>query len=409
MTTPGSAAQPPKSRTEWGSIGQLLVSGLAALGCLTLVLILLISCLIQLVNPNNTPEAIAPAINMAWSQALVGVLVTLSAALAVLRLLHRPWRAWPAAVQDFLDKLSPWSILAWPLVLAAGYGVSFLGNWAVLLLLPPLSLLAVALPVFWLAALGTRRLERASLQRAWGTLTTGLIVTPLLSTIAEVTVTVMLAIVGMLWLASHPQTLAAMEMLAQRVMNAQGNTQVVQRIMSTYLGRPAVYIPVLIIIAGLAPLIEELIKPLAVWLLAGRNLTPAQGFSIGIISGAGFTLVESLSKVTGFSGADWVGVMVGRAGTDLLHIVTTGIVGWALASAWSEKRYLRLGATYLLAVMLHAIWNALGVWTGFDPYIHPLTQNQLSGVVAPIGLGVLAVIMFSILYFANRRLRQNIP
>jgi hypothetical protein len=254
-----------------------------------------------------------------------------------------------------------------------------------------------------------RRLERASPQRAWGTLTTGLIVTPLLSTIVEVTATAMLAIVGIIWLAGHPQSLATMEMLAQRVMNAQGNTQVVERIMSTYLGRPAVYIPVLIIIAGLAPLIEELIKPLAVWLLAGRNLTPAQGFSTGIISGAGFTLVESLGKVTGFSGTDWVGVMVARAGTDLLHIVTTGIVGWALASAWRERRYLRLGATYLLAVMLHAIWNALGVWAGFEPYIHPLSQNQFANVAAPAGLGVLAVIMFIILLTTNRRLRQNIP
>jgi len=260
----------------------------------------------------------------------------------------------------------------------------------------------------WLATIGLRRLHFAtSLQRTWGILTTGLIVTPIISTVLEVATTLLIVIGGVMWLMAHPQSLVNVEMIAQRVLNAQGNTQLIERIVSSYLGRPEVYIPVLIVIAGLTPLIEEMVKPLAAWLLAGRAMTPAQGFAAGILSGAGFTLVESLGKMTGFTGAEWAGVVIARAGTDLLHIVTTGLMGLALAYAWREKRYLRLGATYLLAIALHAVWNTLGVWTGFDPYIHPLSKDQLSNRVAPIGLGILAIIMFFILLSTNRRLRQN--
>ncbi len=412
MIQPG-APETHRSPIDWSSAGQLAASSLAVLGFLGLALIQAANGLFSLVSRQTLAADLLSTFTSAWSQALVGVLIIPSAVLALLRLIGRPLPEWrfntikgehPAAGQRFWIRAGLWSILAWPLVIVAGYLVSQQDTWN-WLILPPLSLAAIALPVTWLVAFACRGLPRTSLQRAWGTLASGLVAAPFLATVLEVAVVIFAVVVWMIWLAANPQSGQDIQLLAQRLANARNDVEAIQRLLSPYLSQPAVITTVLVIIAGFTPLIEELCKPVAVWFLLRRMQTPVEGFIAGVVSGAGFTLVESLSKTGSFTGAEWVGVTLTRAGTDLLHIVTCGLVGWALVAAWRKGRFLHLAGAYLLAVTLHGAWNALSVWIGFDAVINPPDVGQLSTLFAPLGLGLLAVVMFIILAGSNRRLR----
>jgi hypothetical protein len=178
-----------------------------------------------------------------------------------------------------------------------------------------------------------------------------------------------------------------------------------------FLASPGVIMAVLAFGAVVVPLIEEAIKPIGVWLLAGRNLRPAEGFAAGVLSGAGFAFFESISITIGAE--DWVTLVVVRIGTAFIHILTTGLTGWALALAWQGKGYLRLAFTYIGVVLIHGAWNALSLLTTFtvmsqelDISVNILTLPALPAV-APVILSVMAALAFGLILLINRRLARE--
>jgi RsiW-degrading membrane proteinase PrsW (M82 family) len=152
-----------------------------------------------------------------------------------------------------------------------------------------------------------------------------------------------------------------------------------------------------------------------VWALARSKITPAQGFSAGLISGAAFALVESLGYLATPSGSGWLGVVVGRTGTGLLHVTTTGLIGWALASAWEEKHYRRLVLAYLGAVGLHSFWNIFGLLVALPLLIGQASvQTSTSvgffvnlGQLAPFALGIEVILLLLILFAINRQFTKG--
>jgi hypothetical protein len=102
-----------------------------------------------------------------------------------------------------------------------------------------------------------------------------------------------------------------------------------------------------------------------------------------------------------------------RIGTGVIHIFTAGLMGWALALAWQENRYLRLGVTYLVAVLIHGLWNGLTLVTVgttlSEIHVSYTNTNLLTqlGDFAPGALIVLAVGSFTGLLWANRSFRQT--
>ena len=162
----------------------------------------------------------------------------------------------------------------------------------------------------------------------------------------------------------------------------------------------------------IVPLIEEAIKPVGVWLLAGRQLEPAAGFAAGLLSGAGYAVIESLLLTT--SGQEWAYLVFARIGTGAVHILTGGLVGWALVQAWNEGSYIRLGAIYLLAVLIHGTWNGLTMVMAFDSLspAHTASSNlELLNTIsqaAPYLLGGIALLSFVGLILANRTLARRV-
>lgn len=342
---------------------------------------------------------------VAGGMAFCGLLLLPSAWYSLARLMGRPAQQTP----PIFHRLRPTLLIFFlPLLVAAGYWVS--RNSAISwLLLPPIHVLAVSLPILWLAYLAVRGLPTGSPQRTWGSFASGLALSPLLILAAEVAA--ILAGLGA-WIvivAMRPELAQTVNDLAERLSTSAASPEIVQRILQPVVSNPQVIFTVLVFAAVIVPLIEEALKPLGVWLLAGRRLLPAEGFALGALSGTGYALIESLFLSS--SSQDWAFVVFARIGTSAMHILTAGMVGWALASAWHSGRYTRLGAVYLLAVLSHGLWNGLTLSYVFAGMMEApasgLNLFMQIGEIAPYILGGLAGAALLTILWVNRALLRS--
>ena len=155
------------------------------------------------------------------------------------------------------------------------------------------------------------------------------------------------------------------------------------------------------------PAVEELFKPLGVWLLARKLDSPAQGFALGALSGASYALIETIG-VSG-QGGEWATLLFTRIGTGLLHITTSALMGAAIVFVLRERRYLRLLGTYLLAVTLHGLWNTSAILYTFSTLAKTLGQTDRLSTIQPItmiALSLLAVGLFAILLRSNHQMQK---
>jgi hypothetical protein len=401
------ANQSKESRNiHWPSVLQF---GFSLLGAISLWGLALSFILIGFVERFDQTVPVASSLSlflMAAGDALSGFLLLPSAGYALARIMGHPSSGHPR----FLGYIRPTLlILALPVVLLLGYGISRINSlsW---LLLPGLHILAIGLPVLWLAYLGVRNLPLGSPQRLWGVFGSGLVLGPAMIMAAEIAALIVVVLVAILFIASRPDLTNELNGLAQRLSQSGSSPETALHILSPYLGKPSVIFTVFIFGSVIVPIIEETLKPIGVWLLANRSLSPAEGFAAGVLSGAGYALFESLALAS--NGADWTSLVFARIGTGAIHILTTGLTGWALALAWKENRYIRLGLVYLAAVLIHGAWNGFTLST----ITSEISQTQGGetlfsslGAAAPYVLVVLALGCFAILLWANRKLaRQEI-
>jgi hypothetical protein len=166
-------------------------------------------------------------------------------------------------------------------------------------------------------------------------------------------------------------------------------------------------------ISVLVPIIEESFKPLGVWFMVGQKITPAQGFGFGVLSGAAFGLFENLGN-TSNSGTDWALLAGSRVSTLLLHSFTAGLIGWALASAWTQRRFLRLAVSFTIAILIHGTWNGLAVLSaagsleGVTSVPLPAGLQQI-GTLATVGIFALGLLVLVLFFAFNSVLRHGIP
>ena len=278
------------------------------------------------------------------------------------------------------------------------------------LLLPGLNLLVIGLPILWLVMTGKRGLAAGSAQRQWGIFASGLALGPLIILGIELLALLVLSMVGLIVMLRDPGLMREFSFLITRMTHAQPDQEVLLRILTPMLEQPAILAGIFGFAAVLVPLIEEALKPFGLWLMAGRRLTPAEGFVGGLISGAGFALFENLFS-TSAGGETWALLASSRITTAMLHVLASGLVGWGLAHAWGRGRYFRLAFAYALAVTLHGVWNSLGIASFILPYLdspalQTLNLENLNGLIV-IGLGMLTFFNFILYLGFNRGLRRS--
>ena len=136
---------------------------------------------------------------------------------------------------------------------------------------------------------------------------------------------------------------------------------------------------------GLIEETSKLLVPLALLIPLRRHRTRADGLLIGVACGAGFAALETMGYAfttlirSGGNITDTVDILLLRGFLSPAgHMAWTGITAAALyAMAAGRASFLRFAATFVVAVVLHTLWDSMGSLIG-------------TTVVAVLSLGLLA-------------------
>lgn len=364
---------------------------------------------------------------LAANTAVLSIAAILSVYGALLVLIGRALRnnRWRAPFQ----LPSPYLLLgAYFLVLIIGQGVLFAGIMPALLfpiwhvlasLLFPLAVLAFAAP----------RLEAVSIRSVLAQFTWGGLVTISVALILELVIGGGLALLALLGIAVVLGQDAVAE-IAKAFTQVPTDTGriieiVFQQPLSVAIAGGAAFLMIVILV----PLVEELLKSAGVAIALARrrraNFLPARGNAVlwGLAAGAGYAFSENMlngqgtlndpNSLTGF----WAGAMTLRAGTSLMHMITTATVAAGWYEALVARRPIRFPLLLLAAVLAHAIWNTsalllAGVSTTRTADT-PLAS--LSTVLSILALGLLAFLFVGCVFWLRallhwaRRSPNSIP
>jgi hypothetical protein len=317
----------------------------------------------------------------------------------------------PAVIQPIKFWQVAVFVATWGLVVIIGAWLSslFSYGWAVA---APLLLLGISLPILTLAWIGAGGLTTGSLRRLWSAFGYGMVGATLTALVLEYLL-VGIAVLGIGVIASaNPALRSTLDQIQTLVTNAKtGDMQALLTVLAPYITNPLVILSILVFAAVLAPMIEEAAKPAVIWLLGKRLRSPAEGFALGVICGAGFAMMEGLLAAS--SGTQmWGFSLVGRAPASLMHMTASGLMGWAIASTQTKKRTLQLGMIYVLSVSIHGLWNGSAIMAVYGA-LRMMVQNTqfdfLSISFSVVGVGMLLmelIVMIAVLPTVNRRLRQ---
>lgn len=271
------------------------------------------------------------------------------------------------------------------------------------------NILSILVPIWWLLELGHFQLVTGSKKRQWGLVVFGFYISLPVTIIIEFIFILSAALLGWMWLVQQPEAAPLFPLFASETSLDPTMLQQLSEVLLPLLQRPQIIAVLFAIIGLFIPIIEELLKPLGLWVLNSRHLSPAEGFSAGMICGAAFALLESLLSLSAALPSDWLYTVVGRAGTGLLHIFTAGLNGWALATTWKDGKYLRAGLTYILTVALHGTWNVFAVLMGMKMVSAELPWLTLPSIAsgAVWVLSTLAALILLALILFNRYLHTQ--
>lgn len=267
----------------------------------------------------------------------------------------------------------------------------------------------VIIPLVLIVLLGARKLSIGNSRRTWGSVGFNFSITMPLVFTAEIILFIFLVILIAIWLSSQPELLNQLLSFSDLLSQEKIDTQTAEALFTTLFKQPIVLNISILVISFLVPLIEEFLKPMALWFLAGKKLTPEQGFVGGLIAGACFAAVETLGSIGAPVDITWYSLLLGRIGTGLLHITLSGLVGWGIASAFYNGNWWRAIINYFGAVLIHGTWNMFALLSGLLPILPsqegftnlPLILSQ----IGPYFLVFLAALNLFILIRSNRKLR----
>lgn len=388
--------QKTTTKVDLANLAVFIASAAGSALSLLAALLFGVSGLIGLVARQMEPHAM---LGLSGGMLLISLLCVPGLVLSFLRLNGRPLPTWPA-----LRLPAEMAALAVLVLFGAAVLIGTLTSTVSLgaLIFPLAVMLGAILPLLFYILIGTRGLSLPGPMRAASSAVLSITaVMPMAFTIEMILLVLALVLVG-IRLSAQPELL---QELSQQ-MNTLGAELTTAQI-STFIQQPGVIPGVLFYTCVVAPFIEELLKPLAVWLLAWRKPAPVQGFVLGMLGGACFALIEAVSALSmpDASGGWWAGP-VARAGTGLLHVAASGLMGWAIASAFQRRKFLPLVGAYAASVLLHSTWNFFGTLQGLQEYVTIQPWSGFAAASVPV-LIALSLILLAVLLLLNARLRRE--
>jgi len=319
----------------------------------------------------------------------------------------RPFRPWPMGLLLALFVLS---VVVGQIILVTDFFA--------LLIFPPFHVLGAALPPLIVMAFVGRRLAPAAVPVRWREvvlqtgsgaflatfLAFGVEATFGLFTLFAVLLIVVLTPNGMAWLQELTANLQDPSWIADPVN------------LSQVLLSPPIAIALVLIFVVIAPLGEELFKPLGVALMSYRRPGTARAFLWGVAGGAGFAIAEGLFNAA-VALESWGAVVLLRVGSTLMHCLGSGLMGLGWYYLLKTRRPWHILGTYAASVGLHVLWNvgaigmvavSLGVMaSGADEA--SLALSGLGVLVLGAYLILLALFMaFAIYYLTGTRREEQL-
>ncbi len=179
----------------------------------------------------------------------------------------------PSADRETFFNLSVWQILL--IVILASLAI-LIGSWVgnlktvSLLVLPFLTVPAVVLPLAILLTLGTRDLSLGARWQFWSVLGLGMTLTPFLLFVLEIVTGILFFLGIMVYVSTQPELLYQLQALAQQIVVLGPQSETARDLILPWLTKPGAIFTVLLYTALFVPAIEELFKPLGVWLLGNK-------------------------------------------------------------------------------------------------------------------------------------------
>ncbi len=397
----------PRPTRQTFTLLQFIFSAIAIIGILAGALLFGLTAVLAGISSGAPEIEVLTVLLISAGLVFCGVLVIPSAVYAYRRMSGKPHKGFIRVNTSLWPLLG---ILLLPIVILAGDWVSGQAKLA-WLLLPPLHILAVGIPIVVVLFLAIRGLPLGSHQRTWGSVASGVVLGPTIVLILETMGLLFVAGLVVLFIFNKPDLFNQLSAQIQELSLGTGDPEQTLETFLPYLTQPGILLGGIAFISIFVPLVEEAFKPVAVWLLAGSKLTPAAGFAIGAICGAGFALFESLGLSSG--GTDWAYLVSARLGTSVIHITNSALMGWALASTWRKKQYLQLAWVFLAVVAAHGAWNAISLLSASQAVLQEqgisswLDNATWLGTLGPWVIGVMALGGLVLLIWFNARLRRQ--
>lgn len=263
-------------------------------------------------------------------------------------------------------------------LLLAGFLFSRSGH-AAGLFFPPILLLLAALPPLWAVSWFTPRDKASAGRLTWRrglvAFCGGATLSVLLALVLEILIPIVILLL------TYNVTHSVLDHLGDLFNDGSS----IGRVLSD----PA-FVYLFIQLAVIAPVVEELVKPLVTLPLL-RNLNRQETFWVGALAGAGFAAVENVIYA-GSGLSIWAGILVVRALGAALHPLGSGWValGWRDVLRGEPNALEKWFKHYGLAVLTHAIWN------GGSLLIITLGGAQIFGVLPP-QIGILGLSMSGVM------------
>ena len=261
----------------------------------------------------------------------------------------------------------------------------------------PLALLSGFLPALTILAFGVQRLGSSTTRRhLWLSLFFGATMAPLFAIIFEAIASILIY-------------------LGLRVARPD-LTPGISSVTDTAPQNASDAIFILLIIAVVAPLVEEGLKPLGVVLIVGRLRSPAEAFLLGLAAGIGFNMVETIGYI-GSGQADWVSISIQRIGAGLLHGLGAAMaaLGWyyLINGKGVPHRWLKGFGGLAYAVLQHGIFNGSNLLSMLPGPVGDLMSKTLYLGQLPLDSGTILffgyyAIILGILVYMTGRLRRNL-
>jgi RsiW-degrading membrane proteinase PrsW (M82 family) len=261
----------------------------------------------------------------------------------------------------------------------------------------PLALLSGFLPALTILAFGVQRLGASTTRRhLWLSLFFGATMAPLFAIIFEGIATVLIAL-GFT-VARHALTPGISDVTSTAPRDA------------------ADVLFILLILAVVAPLVEEGLKPLGVVIIVRRLRSPAEAFLLGLAAGIGFDMVETIGYI-GMGQADWVSIAIQRIGAGLLHGVGAAMaaLGWyyLINGKGVPRRWLKGFGGLAYAVLQHGIFNGSNLLGLVPGPVGDLMNKTLYVGRLPLDGGMILFLLYyavilGVLIYMTGRLRRDL-